>query len=79
LSLYALVKLCLFEHILGSHSCCRRYRNRAPTMAIGLTDHIWSWEEVLTFGDTTAIKGSDYRTLSISFKEKVLVEGLTAL
>jgi hypothetical protein len=48
-------------------------------MAIGLTDHIWSWEEVLTFGDTTAIKGSDYRTLSISFKEKVLVEGLTAL
>lgn len=27
----------------------RRYRQRTPAMALGLTDHIWSWEEFLTF------------------------------
>ena len=26
----------------------RRYRRRSPALAIGLTDHIWSWEEFLT-------------------------------
>ncbi len=25
----------------------RRYQQRSPAMAIGLTDHLWSWEEVL--------------------------------
>ena len=27
----------------------RRYRPRTPGMAIGWTDHIWAWEECLTF------------------------------
>ena len=27
----------------------RRYRRRSPAMAIGLTDHVWSWEEFLTY------------------------------
>jgi len=27
----------------------RRYWRRSPAMAIGLTDHIWSWEEFLTY------------------------------
>ena len=27
----------------------RRYRRRTPAMAIGLADHVWSWEEFLTF------------------------------
>ena len=26
-----------------------RYRRRTPAMAIGLADHVWSWEEFLTF------------------------------
>ena len=52
----ALVILCLFEHNwLRPHRALReagkglpegrRYR---PAMAIGLTDHIWTWEEFLT-------------------------------
>ena len=56
----ALVTLCLFEHNwLRPHPALRepahdlpngrRYRQRTPAMAIGLTDHIWSWEEFLTF------------------------------
>ena len=28
---------------------CRRWRYRSPAMAAGLTDHIWSIEELLTF------------------------------
>jgi hypothetical protein len=27
----------------------RRYWRRSPAMAIGLSDHIWSWEEFLHF------------------------------
>lgn len=56
----ALVTLCLFEHNwLRPHPALRerteglpngrRYRRRTPASAIGLTDHIWSWEEFLTF------------------------------
>ena len=52
--------LCLFEHNgLRPHRALReaqeglpegrRYRPRTPAMAIGLTDHIWTWEEFLTF------------------------------
>jgi hypothetical protein len=58
--LNALVILCLFEHNwLRPHRALReagkglpegrRYRPRTPAMAIGLTDHIWTWEEFLTF------------------------------
>ena len=55
----ALVSVCLFEHnwlrphvalrerVLGLPGG-RRYRQRTPAMAIGLTDHVWSWEEFLT-------------------------------
>lgn len=25
----------------------QRYRRRSPAMAIGVTDHVWTWEEVL--------------------------------
>jgi len=35
----------------------RRYRRRSPAMAIGLTDHIWSWEEFLTYGHYHYSKG----------------------
>ena len=56
----AAVVLCVFErNWLRSHRCLReraedcssgrRYRRRRPAMAIGLTDHIWSWEEFLTY------------------------------
>ena len=56
----ALVTVCLFEHNwLRPHPALRepaeglpngrRYRRRTPAMAIGLTDHVWSWEEFLTF------------------------------
>ncbi len=55
----AAVTLCLFEHNwLKLHRALRepagplpdgrRYRRRSPAMAIGLTDHIWRWEEFLT-------------------------------
>jgi hypothetical protein len=27
----------------------RRYRQQTPAMAIGLTDHVWSWEEFLSY------------------------------
>ena len=58
--LNALVILCLFEHNwLRPHRALReagkglpegrQYRPRTPAMAIGLTDHIWTWEEFLTF------------------------------
>lgn len=56
----ALVTLCLFEHNwMRPHPALkekakglpdgRRYRQRTPAMAMGLTDHIWTWEEFLTF------------------------------
>ena len=56
----ALVLVCLFEHNwMRPHLALReraeglpdgrRYRLRRPAMAIGLTDHVWSWEEFLTF------------------------------
>ena len=56
----AAVVLCVFErNWLRSHRCLRepaedcssgrRYGRRSPAMAIGLTDHIWSWEEFLTY------------------------------
>lgn len=54
----ALVGLALFEHNwlrphpalrerLESEASGRRYRRRTPAMAIGLTDHVWGWEEFL--------------------------------
>jgi len=56
----ALVIVCLFEHNwIRPHSALReraeglpggrRYRRRTPAMVIGLADHVWSWEEFLTF------------------------------
>jgi hypothetical protein len=27
----------------------RRYQPRTPAMAIGLTDHIWTWDEFLHY------------------------------
>ncbi len=56
----ALVRLCLFEHNwmrphralrerVGGLPGGRRYRPRTPAMAIGLADHVWSWEEFLSF------------------------------
>ncbi len=56
----AAVTLCLFEHNwLRAHPKLkqkllepvqgRRYMRRSPAMAIGLTDHVWSWEEFLLF------------------------------
>lgn len=53
------VTLSLFEHNwLRPHRALREgpmeglepriYRQRTPAMAIGLTDHIWSWQEFLT-------------------------------
>lgn len=55
----ALVGVALFEHNwLRPHKTLRekatdlpkghRYRKRTPAMAIGLTDHSWSWTEFLT-------------------------------
>jgi IS1 family transposase len=52
----ALVGLAVFEHNwLRPHVALRqptaapdrRYRRRAPAMALGLTDHCWTWEEFL--------------------------------
>lgn len=56
----AAVTLCLFEHNwLRAHSALkqpmpepvngRRYRPRSPAMAMGLSDHQWTWEEFLNF------------------------------
>lgn len=53
------VVLSLFEHNwLRPHRALRegpmeglqprRYHQRTPAMAIGLTDHVWSWQEFLT-------------------------------
>ena len=36
------------------------YLPRTPAMAIGLTDHVWTWEEFLTFRLHYYI-GGDYR------------------
>lgn len=52
--------VCLFEHNwIRPHEALRqeaeglprgrRYQQRTPAMAIGLTEHIWSWKEFLTF------------------------------
>jgi len=54
----ALFSLALFEHNwLRSHVALRlpvpeahagrRYERRSPAMALGLTDHVWSWDEFL--------------------------------
>ncbi len=54
----AAVRLALFEHNwLRAHPALkeklpvpekgRRYRRRSPAMAMGLSDHRWSWEEFL--------------------------------
>lgn len=60
----ALFGLAIFEHdwlrehpALSQHSTTpgRRYERRTPAMAIGLTDHRWSWREFLT---TRAIASS---------------------
>ena len=56
----ALVGLSLFEHNwLMEHVALReratdlprghKYHKLSPAMALGLTDHIWGWEEFLTF------------------------------
>jgi hypothetical protein len=56
---WALVTLCLFEHNwLKEHVALRQkaaglpngqlYRRRSPAMALGLTDHVWAWEEFLS-------------------------------
>jgi hypothetical protein len=53
----ALLGLALFEHnCLRPHPALRRlraepgrrYRRRTPAMALGLTDHVWTWAEFLT-------------------------------
>lgn len=55
----AMVGLGIFEHNwLRAHPALReeasdlppghRYRKRTPAMAVGLTDHLWRWEEFLT-------------------------------
>jgi hypothetical protein len=54
----ALLSLTLFEHnwirphlalrrLLAEPHDGRRYERRTPAMALGLTDHPWSWEEFL--------------------------------
>jgi IS1 family transposase len=56
----AAVTLCLFEvNWMRPHHALRepldrpvdgrRYRPRTPAMAMGLTDHVWTWEEFLHF------------------------------
>ncbi len=56
----AAVVLCLFEHNwIRAHRALReaaenlpqrqRYQRRTPAMAMGLSDHIWSWTEFLTY------------------------------
>ena len=56
----ALVGLSLFEHNwLRAHTGLRQkgedlprgqlYRKRSPAIALGLTDHVWTWVEFLTF------------------------------
>jgi hypothetical protein len=56
----AAVMLALFEHNwLRPHPALReaatglpngqRYRRRSPAMAIGFTDHVWTWEEFLQY------------------------------
>jgi hypothetical protein len=51
--LNALLILCLFVHnwlgLAGSGEGPAGGRRYPPAMAIGLTDHIWTWEEFLTF------------------------------
>ena len=55
--LNALVTLQLFDHNfqrahralrLPFEDGVRRYRQRSPAMALGLSDHLWSFQEVLT-------------------------------
>jgi hypothetical protein len=54
------VILALFEHNwLRPHRALRqaatdlpngqRYRRRTPAMVMGLTDHVWTWKEFLTY------------------------------
>jgi IS1 family transposase len=56
----ALFSLALFEHNwlrphralrrpLSQPVAGRRYEQRSPAMALGLTDHLWSWQEFLSF------------------------------
>jgi len=51
--LNALLILCLFEHnwlgLSGSREGPAGGWRYPPAMPIGLTDHIWTWEEFLTF------------------------------
>ncbi len=53
----ALVRLQLFDHnFRRAHQALRlpfedgvrRYRPRSPAMVLGLTDHLWSFQELLT-------------------------------
>ena len=56
----AAIGLCLFEHNwLRPHKALRqrqdglpadrKYRQRTPAMAVGLTEHVWTWKEFLSF------------------------------
>lgn len=56
----AAVTLCLFEHNwLRAHPALKQklpepvngrcYRQRTPAMALGLSDHLWTWEEFLHY------------------------------
>jgi len=64
----AAVVLCVFEgNWLRAHPALgeaanglpngRRYRRRSPAMAMGLTNHVWGWEEFLTYRHCHYSKG----------------------
>ena len=48
---------------------------RPPAMAIGLTDHVWTWEEFLTFSIITTKEG-DYQELFRTAQEQSIVPDL---
>ena len=65
---WALVTLCLFEHNwLKEHVALREeatglpngqfYRRRSPAVALGVTDHVWGWEEFLSLKAFQCKKG----------------------
>jgi IS1 family transposase len=68
----ALFGLALFEHNwLRAHLALRRpsstvpgryYERRTPAMAVGLTEHRWSWQEFLTTKATSALEGVTTQT-----------------
>jgi hypothetical protein len=67
----AAVGLCIFAHNwITPHRALRekapdlpsgrRYRERTPEMAVGLTDHAWTWEAFLSRKAYVTDLGSDY-------------------